>query len=110
MAAPTTTQATAAQPQQATLREQFAASVAETKARWSAQQAAKRAATPQPAPTPVPVFNIEAARAELARLEASHSASYQFSDDRAEYHKGVDREQSINVLRAAIAEAERRAA
>jgi hypothetical protein len=96
----------AAHAAQANTRQQFANLVAEVKAKYAAK-AAKRPKAVMPAPAP---FDIEAARAELARLERSHSTAYQFADDRAAYQEGVAREQSIAALRTAIAQAEQRAA
>lgn len=72
------------------------------KTRFAAACAAERAARPTPQ---APAFDIDAGREELERLERSHSDSYLYADDRAEYQKGVDREQRINALRAAIAKA-----
>lgn len=95
-------QTPAAQPQQATLHEQFAASVAETKRRWLAKQAAENAAAAaQPKPAE-PVFDVDAARAELAHLEATLDAGYQFADDRATYQRGAEKAGRIDYLRGAI--------
>lgn len=93
-------QTPAAQPQQPTLHEQFAASVAETKRRWLAQQAAKHAAAPQPAPPPV--FDLEAARAELKQLQRTHDSGYQYGDHRT-WTKGQAEADRIAYLRGAIA-------
>lgn len=73
------------------------------KAKCAAARAAERAARPAPQ---VPAFDLEAARAELARLEGSHSTSYLYADNRTDYRAGLDRENSIAELRRQIERAE----
>jgi hypothetical protein len=85
--------------QSSTLHAQLSAFVAD----YKAQRPEKYGPRPAPVKQPPQAFNVEAARAELAQLQASHDPAFNYSEDYTFWRAEQAKADRIASLRGAIA-------